>query len=209
MATDGDAMPKSVSVTGNRCDKARNNLIIIDNQPKNGVKKKFGICTKQFTFKKREDTIKFVEWAEMMRILGADKIHTFNRFFHPDLQKISKYYEEQDFLEALPFKEPSTISNARFHVHSSLFLELSVVNDCFYRVRNLYDYIAILDPDELFLPVQKNDENWHDLLKHFVDVPKTDGFAIRSVAYPPGDGKTHDSISKYFYMLQHTQVKGN
>lgn len=141
-----------------------------------------------------------------MRILGAEKIHTFARYFHPDLEKISKYYEQQDFLEVLPFKEPSGVSNAKLHVRDSLFLELSVVNDCFYRVRNLYDYIAILDTDEIFLPVKTSDNDWHDLLKNFEDFPKTDGYAIRSVMYPPRDGKVHDSIPEYYYMLQRTQV---
>lgn len=72
-------MQKSISVAGNRCDKAQNNLVIIDNQPKTEENKKFGICTKQFTFEKREDTIKFVEWAEKMQILG--QVHAFRRFF--------------------------------------------------------------------------------------------------------------------------------
>jgi hypothetical protein len=203
---DGEAMPKSVSVTVNRCDEARNNLMIIDNQPPQGIKKKFGICTKQFTFMKREDTIKFVEWVEIMRLLGAEKIHTFVREFHPELQKIVKYYEKQDFIEALPFKDNSGVSNARLHVRDSLFLELSVVNDCFYRVKSLYDYVAILDPDEIFLPLKETDRNWHDLLENFKEFPKTDGYAIRSVMYPPGDEKLHDSIPEYYYMLQHTQV---
>jgi hypothetical protein len=202
----GELMPKSVSVTIKQCEEAKNNLIIIDNQPHGGEKRKFGICTKQFTFKNREDTIKFVEWVEIMRILGAEKIHTFVREFHPELSRITRYYEQEGFIEAIPFKEPSGVSNARLHVRDSLFLELSVVNDCFYRVKNLYDFVAILDPDEIFLPLKESDRNWHDLLKNFEDYPKTDGYAIRSVMYPPGDGKVHDSIPGYMYMLQHTQV---
>jgi Glycosyltransferase family 92 len=202
-----EKIPHSVSITLNRCDFAENNLVIIDNQPPNGVKKKFGICTKQFTFKKREHVIKFVEWTEMMRLLGADKIHTYNRFFHPDLDKITKHYENQDFMEVQPFSEPSSVSNKVLHVGDSLLLELTVVNDCFYRVRNLYEYIAILDPDEIFLPVKEKENNWHDLFKNFESFPKQDAYAIRSVTYPPGDGKVLDSIPEYYYMLQHVQVK--
>lgn len=203
---DGKA-PQSVSLTLNRCDYAENNLIIIDNQPPNGVKNKFGICVKQSTFKHREDVIKIVEWAEMMRLLGADKIHTYNRFYHPDLQKIGKYYEEQGFFEIRPYLEPSEITNEQLHCLNSRILELAVINDCFYRIRNFYEYIAILDLDEIFLPVNENEKTWHDLFRNFEELPKYDAYAVRSVTYPPGDGKIVDFIPEYHYMLQHVQVK--
>lgn len=199
-------IPRSVSLTLSRCENAENNLVIIDNQPPSGIKKKFGICTKQFTFKQRQHATKFVEWAEMMRIFGAAKIHTYNQYFHPDLLKITQHYEKQGFIEVQPFSKPSNISDPNFYVRNSLLLELTVINDCFYRVRNLYEYIAILDIDEIFLPVKENDTNWHDLFKHFESFPESDAYAIHSVTYPPKVGKALDFIPKYFYMLQQVQV---
>lgn len=92
------------------------------------------------------------------------------------------------------------------HVLSALLLELTVVNDCFYRVRNLYDYIAILDPDEIFLPVKENERTWHDIFKNFEELPQYDAFAVRSVTYPHFDDEISDFIPEYHYMLHHVQV---
>ena len=36
------------------------------------------------------------------------------------------------------------------------------INDCFYRNRLLYDYIAVLDIDDVIMPMGLN--NWHELL---------------------------------------------
>jgi hypothetical protein len=54
-------LPTSVSLTAKPCDNAENNLKIINIQPVDGKMKKFGVCTKQVTYKTPDFTIRFVE----------------------------------------------------------------------------------------------------------------------------------------------------
>lgn len=48
-----EKLPISLSLTSKPCDKAENNLKIINNQPIGGVKKKFGVCSNQKNYPNR------------------------------------------------------------------------------------------------------------------------------------------------------------
>jgi hypothetical protein len=70
-----DHVPESVSVVENPCDNATNNLKVIYNQPPSGEKKNFGVCVKGLFFPHQpEMTTRLVEWIELIKILGAEKI---------------------------------------------------------------------------------------------------------------------------------------
>lgn len=197
-------VPTSVSLTLNRCDDAENNLKIIDNQPDDGVKKEFGVCVKQLTFPNRDFVVRFIEWVHMLNILGASKIHFYNRFVHPDLVKICSYFEDQGLVDMQPFLEPSSMSNQVSRTASSMVLEASVINDCFYRTKNLYKYIAILDPDEVIMPLNDSHKSWHDLIEN--SPPNQDIYTQRMITFMNTSQKLIEEIPKYFYMLQHVEV---
>lgn len=200
----GHKTPRSVSLVLNRCDNAENNLKIIDNQPRGGVKKEFGVCVKQLTYPNREFIIRFIEWIQMCKILGAEKIHFYNRLVHPELIKIVEYFENQDLVEMLPFLEPTGVSNEYLRTISSFVLEAAVINDCFYRVKNLYKYIAILDPDEMIMPVNESHRSWHDLLQSVP--PSYDFYASRMITFPHLDQKPFEGVPQTTYMLYHVEV---
>lgn len=101
-----DKMPLSVSLTSNACDNAENKLIIIDNQPPNGIKKSFGVCSKSLSFENRDFIIRFIEWVELLKILGANKITLFNFHVHSELYEIMNYFQEKGILEVSQFFEP-------------------------------------------------------------------------------------------------------
>ena len=204
---DTEQLPKFVSLTTNPCDKAENNFKIINNQPLNGIKLKFGVCVKQMTMESRIQTIKFIEWVHLLRILGVAKIHYYNRFAHHDLFKIMKYFVKMNFLEVNQFLEPTGVP---FSYYSWLFqtVEINIVNDCFYRVRNLYEMIAIIDTDEIIMPMRENETSWLNFVDNFVVRSNlSDLYSFRSVTFNPHMHDKNTELPKYHYMLQHTQVK--
>lgn len=129
--------PVAVSLTAKPCEHAENKLIIIDNLPPNNIKKTFGVCTKYLFFEDRKVVARFIEWVEMVRILGADKITLYNRNVHPEHFKILNYYKEKGFLEFFPFLEPSGIENAPTASTQFYMIETLLHTDCFYRTRKL------------------------------------------------------------------------
>jgi hypothetical protein len=156
--------PTSVSLTVGECDQATNNLEIIDNQPTDGAKKEFGVCLEHFADNSDNNfIIKFIEWVHLQRILGAEKVHLFNHIHQPRLSKILKYLEEKGLVEVQRFQEPSDIDYSDPNSFSTFVLELAMINDCFYRTKSLYKYVAIVDSDEVIMPKNEN-HKWHEVL---------------------------------------------
>lgn len=196
-----------MSLVSNLCDHAENNLKIINLKPENKTKERFGVCIPALTLEKRESVIKFIEWIEMMKILGAAKVHISNRLLHPELLKVAKYYEQQGLVEITTFHEPSTFDNLIYH--NFWTFQYLTINDCFYRVKNLYDYVLIIDTNEVVLPMKQNDETWHDLFQRLNESEKTDAFMAQSVSYSFEEGEKFENIPEYQYMLTHVEVRFN
>jgi Glycosyltransferase family 92 len=196
--------PVSVSLTSSRCDNAENNLQIIDNQPIDGVKKKFGVCVKQLMYPGRDFIVRFIEWVNLLKILGNTKVHFYNRFLHPEFINVVEYLESQGLVEMKPFLEPSCLTNHMLRILPTIILEHAVINDCFYRTKNLYKYIAVLDPDEVIMPLDESDRSWHDLFQRFNN--SYDVFRQNMIFYPSLGESFIEGIPQHNYMLQHVQV---
>ena len=205
-ATEERKTPVSVSLTTSPCDFAENLLEIVKNQPENGIKKKFGVCVKFTCFDKRDFMIKFVEWVHLLRVLGVDKIHMYNRYVHADTYKAMKYFESLDWLEVreflepfeVPFKHPTDDGRA-----SKRAVEIMTINDCIYRNRELYEYILVVDPDEIPIPRRPNETTLYDFLKVFEDKNIYDSYSFHCVTYPDLNFKAVSDVPEYHYMLQH------
>jgi hypothetical protein len=104
-------LPTAVSLTAKTCDFAENKIAIIDNQPIDGVKKSFGVCCKYLFFEDRKEVIRFIEWVELLRILGAEKIMLFNKHVHPEHFKIMNYYKEKGIIDFYDYLDPSGLPN--------------------------------------------------------------------------------------------------
>lgn len=195
-------IPASVSLVAKRCDYAENNLKVLNAQPADGVKKRFGVCTKQVYFDNRDFGMKLIEWICMVRLLGAEKIHFHYTFLHPDLFEIVKYFEEQGVVEALPYFRMSG------EWQQSL-TEVNVLTDCYYRVKNLYDYVAILDFDEVIMPVNESDFTWEDIITRVNSSEYRDAYVSQNVYYPEVGAEPLEEVPKNMYMLQHIQRSQN
>lgn len=198
--------PTAVSLSWNKTANAENFLKIIDNQPIDGIKKKFGVCVKQVTISDRKSVIRFIEWAETMLLLGAGKIHVSKKFLHPEMLEVEKYYEKQNFIEFIPFTDAKGFDISK--LYHFLLLEYLTVNDCILRVKNLYDLVLIIDLDEIFLPAQVEDKNWHEMFKRLNLSSNVDAFAGRSVSYSHLNGTKYSDIPEYLYTLTHVEVSG-
>lgn len=202
-------LPTSVSLTSQPCEVAENNLMIIDNQPINGIKKRFGVCTKQIFLDNRNFTPKLVEWIELLRILGAAKIHIIVKYVHPEMKAFLDFYEEKGIVEVFPFLEPSGVSTSKMRSNQSRLLQKNMMNDCFYRVRNLYELLVFLDPDEVIIPVMESDKTWDDMLRHVDLDSRKCSYASQNIYYPDKGANFYHDIPKYNYMLQHVERSVN
>lgn len=159
----------------------------------------------QLTYPNRDFVIRFIEWVHFLRILGADKIHFYNRFVHPELIKVIEYLEAKGFVEMKPFLEPSELSNQYLTSLPTKLLENAMINDCFYRTKNLYKYIAVIDTDEIIMPLNEAHKSWHDLIQSVGS--SQDIYTNRMIYYPNFEAKIFDTIPQFHYILQHVQVR--
>jgi hypothetical protein len=160
--------PTSVSLTVGKCDRATNNLKIIDNQPSDRPKA-FGVCLEHFADNSDNDFIvKFIEWVHLQKILGAEKVHLFNHSNQRKLTTIMKHLEDKELVQVQRFQNPSIIDSSDPNSFSSFVLELAMINDCFYRTKSLYRYVAIVDSDEVIMPKNENHKSWHQVVFLFV-----------------------------------------
>ena len=140
----------------------------------------------------------------MMQILGAEKIHFYYQFLHPDLFDVVKYFEEQGLVEAWPYFDPTGVVMVRNYPFT-VVTEKNMLTDCFYRVKNLYDYVAVLDMDEVIWPVNEGDMTWEDLITRVNSSEYKDAYISQNVYYPETDAKLIEGIPSYMYMMQHIQ----
>ena len=202
-------VPTSVSLVELPCDYAENNLEILDVQPVDGIKKRFGVCSKSARYEKRSFAIRFIEWVHMVRLLGAEKIHFSYEYVHPELLKIIRYFEKKGIIETWQYLNPSGIQNSGIRSVQGLALEVNAQTDCFYRVKNLYDYVAIIDFDELIMPVMDEDMTWDDIIRRANSSEYIDAYISQNAYYPEVGTKFIDQIPHFMYMLQHTERSKN
>ena len=69
------------------CETPTNYLNIIYNLPA-GEKAKFAVCVKGLDFPLDDLSVRMVEWLEILRALGADKIFLYNLDVHPNVRKV-------------------------------------------------------------------------------------------------------------------------
>lgn len=191
------------------CDHAENNLQILSDQPPDGVKKRFCVCSKYFTFKDKNFIARFIEWVHMVNILGAEKIHFFVKYVHPDMQKVINYFEEQGMMETWNFLEPTGVTDTSDHVWQAYQLEVNTLTDCFYRVKNFYDFVGIMDFDEVIMPVVSEDFTWEDIISRANESEYKDYYVSQNVYYPNKGAPSIPNIPTYMYMLQHVERSQN
>ncbi|XP_065340740.1 uncharacterized protein LOC135940028 [Cloeon dipterum] len=212
-------VPESISLVANPCDNATNNLRVIDNRAPLGKKLNFAVCVKAMNFKHQPFvSIRLVEWIEMHKILGADKIYIYELQVHPNTTRVLDYYKAQGLVEvtklALPGSAPNIPDLMELYLSERTFdiqcpLELIQYTDCLLKNMNLFQFIVAVDIDEVILPLKV--DNWYDLI-YKVAIPKNKqraegiaSFVARNVHFMDDTDEYQDwtqGIPKYMHMLQ-------
>ena len=87
-----DRHPVSVSLVQTLCQqgvKPSNNLRIFNRHREDGVKKGIAVCSKALSLL-TDNSMRFIEWIELLRALGAEKIMIGVISVHPNYIKVSK-----------------------------------------------------------------------------------------------------------------------
>jgi len=219
--------PASVSIVEDKCDKASNNLRVTYNKPAEGEeKKKFAVCVKGLDFPEDDLSIRLTEWIEVLGALGADKIFLYNLEVHPNITKVLDYYSKAGLVDVTPISLPGYQPNLPVLQHMYLKSklnnkrqnELIPYNDCLYRNLYRYDYIALLDIDEVITPIKHS--NWADMMEEVVQTSlkvKNETRAswnFRNVYFMDEmlDAHEHNhfkDIPDYLHMMQHVYRSAN
>ena len=165
-------VPVTVSIMENKCDRPTHMLKVINNQLPEGrtEKEKVAVCVKGLTFRDDSNLWKLIEWIEVTLLIGAAKIVLYNLHITPRMSKVLDYYSERGQVEVVGLTMPGWQPNVEA-LRQNLFSKKKITkrqnevvpyNDCFYRNMNLYDYITLVDVDELIMPLQHY--NWIDLI---------------------------------------------
>ncbi|EFN64497.1 hypothetical protein EAG_01835 [Camponotus floridanus] len=214
--------PSSVSVVEKRCDTATNHLRVIYNKPER--KKGFAVCVKGLDFLHEDLSVRLVEWIELISLLGADKIYFYELQVHPNVTKVLQHYQRLDMVHVTPLTLPGGQPNVPAFQHMYLTKktnhkrqnELIPYNDCLYKHMYEYEYIALLDVDEVIMPVK--DATWQELMRRVM--PKAlqirnetrASYNVRNVYFLDDLLHSHGyfkDIPKYMHMLQHVYRSKN
>lgn len=212
--------PVSVSLVEKQCDKPTNNVRVVNNRP--AVKQDFAVCVKGLDFLKDDLSVRLIEWIELLNILGAKKIFLYELEIHPNISKTLQYYQQKGLVELTPITLPGGQPNLPGLRHNFLSMklthkrqnELIPYNDCLYRNLYSYEYIVLLDIDEVVMPVQH--QTWKELMNDIVPMALQQknytraSYNVRNV-YFLDDMMNEDAkhtvhevgIPGYMHMLQH------
>ena len=168
------SVPSSVSIVQNKCDKVSNNLRVNNHRP--AVKQRFAVCVKGLDFLYEDMSVRLVEWLELLRILGASKVFLYDLEVHPNISKVINYYSDQGLVEvtkiSLPGNQPNLPGFRHLYLKKKLTdkrqNELIPYNDCLYRNLYSYEYLALLDIDEIIMPLRH--DNWSDMMNEVLKV---------------------------------------
>lgn len=215
-------VPVSVSLVEKICDTATNNLRVVYN--KVDKKKGFAVCVKGLDFLYSDLSVRLIEWIELLHLLGADKIFFYQLHIHKNVTKVLEYYEKQGKVEVTPITLPAGQPNIPGFQHLYLTKkvnhkrqnELIPYNDCLYKNMYRYEYIVLLDIDEVIMPIKVS--NWKDLMNSVLKKALHEknetraSYNVRNVYFLDDFIHSHgwfEDVPPYMHMLQHVYRSKN
>jgi len=213
-------IPVSVSLVERPCNNATNHLKIQYNIPKQ--KNRFAVCVKGLNYLEEDISVKLIEWFELLHMLGADKVFMYEFAVHPNVSKVLQYYNKLGWIDVRQITYPGKQVNfpeflkmyQKARITYKRQNEVIPYNDCLYRNLHSYDYLALLDTDEVIMPTDKHVASWGQLMDSIL--PKTkdshSAYCAQNVYF------FHDALAKhggfpdvppYMHMLQHVYRSRN
>lgn len=110
-----------------------------------------------------KNVLRVVEFVEFYKLLGATKFYFYNSSVTPDVDKLFRYYEKSGIVEILQWH----IEGYAFEKELRYDGIFAMMNDCVYRssIVDNFKYTAMVDFDEIIIPLAPNTTNLLDLVK--------------------------------------------
>jgi len=188
--------PTMVSLVNDECEQATNILNVHHDDPP-GVATGVAVCVKGMSLAHTADSfgLRLAEWLEFMRALGAERVYAYDLNMADEgssLGKIVDYYVQDGFLDLSPLSLSGSFPN--WPEYQNIFLrhkvavkrmhEMIPYNDCLYKNMYKYKYVAVLDLDEIIMPLREDD--WPSMLSALEADPsfaKAKSFTFRNVYF--------------------------
>uniref|UniRef100_H3A4W8 Glycosyltransferase family 92 protein n=1 Tax=Latimeria chalumnae TaxID=7897 RepID=H3A4W8_LATCH len=130
-------------------------------------KYEFSVCISTL-FGNYNNVLQFIQAIEMYRLLGVGKVVIYKTNCSVMLEKVLKYYVNENVVEVIPWPITSHLKVSSGWLYSAspgdihYYGQLTALNDCIYR--HMYDsrYLLLNDIDEIALPIKH--KNWHELM---------------------------------------------
>ncbi|XP_054728826.1 uncharacterized protein LOC129237884 [Anastrepha obliqua] len=212
-------VPQTVSLVPSECARATNNLRVIYEPPAvNHTQRGFAVCSTGLYNPDRDNSVRLVEWLELLRLLGAEHVMLPNFGIHPNATSVLRHYESEGFVSApgisLVRGEPAlphfTYAAIKMCLNNHRLNEIIPLNDCLYRNMYKYEYIVVLDVDEVIMPVGEQ-RSWADLVQYakehirYDDCEGLTSLCFRNIYFPayPERKPFSAEVPYYMYMMQH------
>ncbi|KAK2723065.1 uncharacterized protein LOC136034378 [Artemia franciscana] len=151
-----DNIPISISIAESNCSRISNNIKIYsaNSNEKSGV----SVCLKGLQYNS-DMSKQLTEWIEINKELGIAKMTFYIYNIHPKTKQLLEKYTESGSIDMLPITIPGRVPNTYF-MRKELFdatvrawvHEIVPINDCYFRNMNIYQYVLVIDIDELIVP---------------------------------------------------------
>lgn len=109
-----------------------------------------GVCVKPLHFKYNK-TLELLQFIELNRILGVSKFTMYNDTVGEEVDCLLKHYQREGIVQVLPWR--LDMDSQKEIRTEGLFAAL---NDCLYRNMNSYQYLMLIDLDELIIPYKNS-----------------------------------------------------
>ncbi|CAG0921388.1 unnamed protein product [Notodromas monacha] len=190
-------VPVAVSVVENSCDKASNLVKVTHRTLEPGKKKSIAVCVKRMQFVHEEPVFKLIEFLELVRVLGAEKVYlyAYEPQPNPRVERILRYYEAQGLLEVsrvtMPASRPNSpiLRHLFFEKHGTLVYIHQMVSicDCIYKSFYQHDLVALIDLDEVIIP--ENGLTWREIIKNVTNGTGYSAITFNNAYYPLNNPK--------------------
>lgn len=135
------------------CSDLSESIKIYNYRPKTKVT--FGVCVQSPLY--GDIAQKLVQFIEMNRILGAERITVYSMVKGLEKQTVLKSYQTEHLLDIIPWPKDFKKLNP---VH--YYGEVLAIHDCLYRNMYSVDYLVFIDLDELIVP--RESSSWKEMI---------------------------------------------
>ena len=174
--------PCSVEVSATKSQEPVSSLKVRPISPKEN-REEFAVCVPPLHG--NINPRKLVEFVEMTRLLGAQRIVFYDYQVSEDIAKILEYYQDKEYVEVIPWMYPHLLERDSWY-HGQLI----AIQDCLYRNMHSAEYLTFNDIDEYIVPHEHAD--WSQLVEQSFQ-PGQCAFQFQSAFFPPIESDQHET----------------